>query len=107
MGIFDCPDPISYINEVKDEKLKLAVATVGISAAYSQYITLLYELGKSLDGKWAFGVFSQPLIKMAASLYKLLQQQNTEKLIYTSVPRELAADQKLLDSILCIREEQK
>jgi len=99
MGLIDFPDPVGMIEGIKDEAQKRALISVCTSILYSQYITFLYETGKAIEGKWAIGCLSQPLIKMAASMFKLLLLQDTEKLIYTAVPIELVQDSKLLDSI--------
>ncbi len=99
MGLFDIPDPANYIAEIKDDNLKRAIITTGISLAYSQYITLFYSLGNAIEGKRFIGFLAPVLRTMAASAFKLLLLQDTEKTIYTSVPVELARDTKLLDSI--------
>jgi hypothetical protein len=107
MGLFDIPDPVNYINEVKDEKLKLAAVTLAQSAGYSQYITFLYELGKQLDGKRFVGILARPFQMMAASAYKLLVLEDQEKIFFTSVPSALVEDKALLDAIHFEKEKNK
>ena len=99
MGLFDIPDPVNYVNEVKDERLKLAAVTKAQSAGYSQYITFLYELGKQLEGKRFVGLLARPFQMMAASAYKLVVLDDQDKIFFTSVPLALTKDQALLDSI--------
>ncbi len=107
MGLFDIPDPINYVNEVKDEKLKLAAIQLGMSAAYSQYITALYTTGKTLENKKWIGIFAGPLKTLAASMYKLMALQDAEKLVFLSVPKDLVNDSALLESINFLEEKQK
>ncbi len=92
---------------IKDDNLKRQAVTMGISIAYSQYITFLYELGCSLQGKTLVGFLSPVFIRMAASTFKLLQLQDTEKLIYMAIPAALVNDVKLLDAIWWEKEQSK
>jgi len=46
-------------------------------------------------------------IRMAASAFKMLQLQNSTKLIYLSVPAALVEDTKLLDTIWWEKEQSK
>jgi hypothetical protein len=107
MGLFDIPDPINYVNEVKDQRLKEAAVTLAQSAGYSQYITFLYELGKQLEGKRFVGLLARPCQMMAASAYTLLKHEDAEKIFFTSVPLALANDKALLDSIHFEKEKNK
>jgi hypothetical protein len=107
VGLIDFPDPISMFEGIKDEAEKRAMIALGSSIAYSQYITALYMAGKAIEGKPVLGWFSPMLIRMAASTYKMLVLQDSQKLIYTAVPDELARDQKLLDLIHYEKEKQK
>lgn len=87
------------VTGIKDDNLKRAAIQVSLSAAYSQYITGLYTLGKGLEGKRFVGIFARPLQMMAASLYRLLQFQKTESNMYLAVPKELSTNAELLESI--------
>ena len=107
MGLIDFPDPVAWFEEVKDENEKRALIGLSTSLAYSQYITFFYELGKSLEGKRFVGLLSPAFIKMAAATYKMLLLQDSQKLIYTAVPAELAGDVKLLDTIHYEKEQHK
>ena len=107
MGLFDIPDPVNYINEVKDERLKQAAVTLAQSAGYSQYVTFFYELGKQLEGKRFVGILARPFLMMAASAYTLLAHEDAEKIFFTSVPSALVEDKALLDSIHFEKEKNK
>jgi len=107
VGLFDIPDPVNYVNEVKDERLKQAAVTLAQSAGYSQYITFLYELGKQLEGKRVVGILARPFQMMAASAYKLLVLEDQQKIFFRSVPLALVKDQTLLDSIHYEKEKNK
>jgi hypothetical protein len=107
MGLFSAPNPADWIVSIKDDNLKRAAVETGISIAYSQYITFLYSFGNALQGKRFIGFLGGVFINMAASAFKLLQLQNTEKLIYLSVPTALIEDTKLLNSIWWEKEQSK
>jgi hypothetical protein len=107
MGLFDVPNPVGYYEQIRDEDLKREMIALSTSIVYSQYITFLYETGIAIEGKWLAGVFSQALIKMAASMFKMLMLQDSQKLVYTGVPIELVEDAKLLDSIHYEKEQNK
>jgi hypothetical protein len=99
MGIFSFPNPVEMVEGITDEALKRAAIETATSLVYSQYITLLYTLGKALAGKKFIGWLGGPLITMAASAFVMLVRQDCQKLFYMSVPAELVNDQKLRDSI--------
>lgn len=107
MGLFSAPNPADWIASIKDDNLKRQAITLGMSVGYSQYITFLYELGKALVGKKVIGFLGPVFIKMAASCFCLLQFQNTEKLVFFGVSKELVEDKQLLDSVYVERIQQK
>jgi hypothetical protein len=107
VGFLDFPDPVGWFEEVKDEGQKRALVSLATSLAYSQYITGLYTLGKSLQGKPIVGILSSTFVAMAAATYKMLLLQDSQKLIYTAVPAALANDKQLLDSIHYEKEQHK
>jgi hypothetical protein len=100
-------DPVGWAEKIVDEKLKREMEQIGVSAAYSQYITMLYELGQALKGRKLIGWLWTVPTRMAASLFVLLSFQDTEKLIYLSVPRPLVDDTKLQDSIWVEKRQEK
>jgi hypothetical protein len=105
MGFFSPPNPMQWITDWKDDKLKRSIEQIVVSMAYSQYITFLYQLGKALKGRKLIGFLGDTFMTMAASCYQLLASQDTEKIIYLSVPKELAQNQALLGSISCVKEQ--
>jgi len=107
MGLFNIPTPVDLIETIKDEGEKRAALSLVISIVYSQYITFLYELGAGLQGRKLVGWLGDVFIRMAASAFKMLQLQNSTKLIYLSVPAALVEDTKLLDTIWWEKEQSK
>jgi len=100
MGLFaGLVNPVGWIETIADERMKRAATALAMSLAYSQYITFLYELGTGLEGRRLVGWLGKTFIRMAASAFKLLQLEDSQKLIYLSVPAALVRDMKLLDSI--------
>ena len=107
MGLFSAPNPIEWITALKDDKLERSIAQTGISILYSQYITFLFEFGSALKGRKYLGFLGDVFIRMAASAFKLLQLQDTEKIIYLSIPMKLVQDRALIDSIWWEKSENK
>ena len=107
MGLFNIPSPVDLIETIKDEGEKRAALSLVISIIYSQYITFLYEFGTGLKGRKFVGWLSEVFIRMAASAFKMLQLQNSTKLIYLSTPAALIEDTKLLDLIWWEKEQHK
>lgn len=106
MGLFDV-NPGDWWASIKDDELKRTAMSLAVSMAYSAYITFLFQFGSSLKGRRFVGFLGDVFIKVAASAFKLLSLQDTEKLIYLSVPVELANNQPLLDSIYWEKEQTK
>jgi hypothetical protein len=92
-------NPVSIIETVKDENLKRKLEGFGVSLLWSQYITLLYELGNAVQGKLFVGLLAPVFRMLAASAYKLVQQQNIQKVMELSVSKALTEDTALLDKI--------
>lgn len=107
MGLFNIPTPVDLIETIKDEGEKRAALSLAMSFLYSQYITGLYSLGTAIQAKRLIGFLGAPLVAMAASGFKMLQLQSSNKLIYLSVPTALVEDNKLLDSVWWEKEQQK
>jgi len=102
--VFDLPD---IITDFRDDSLKQQIAKVVVSAAYSEYITFLYEMGAALVGKRWIGWLAPVFKRMAASQYKLLLYQDVQKVLVLAVPLGLAQDAALLDSIYFVEQKQK
>jgi hypothetical protein len=92
-------NPEKMFEDVKDENLKRRYENLGAGFLLSQYVTLLYSLGKNLAGRFFFGVLSPVCKDMAASAYVMLRDQNVEKVMLLAVPKELSTNTALLESI--------
>ncbi len=99
MGLFSAPNPADWIDSIRDDSLKRAALQVGMSVAYSQYITFLYEFGSALKGKRFVGWLGDVFVRMAASAFCVLEFQDTEKLVYFGISQALVNDKALLDSV--------
>jgi hypothetical protein len=99
MGLFNAPNPVQWIESIRDDNLKRAAAQTAMSVAYSQWITFLYEFGTAIGPRRFIGFLGPVFVRMAASAYTLLQNQRAEKLIDLAVPKALVDDSKLNDSI--------
>ena len=99
MGMFALPNPADFITDIKDDNLKRAAITLGMSVAYSQTITFLYEFGTALKARKYIGWLGDIFIRQAASMFAIVQFQSTVKVVYLGIPRALVNDAALLNSI--------
>lgn len=100
-------NPVSLVEQVKDENLKRRFELLGASFAQSQYITFLYSFGLALQNSFLFSWLSPVFLSLAASALKQFQDEDIAKVVNLSVPKALVTNTTLLDSIQYTSQEEK
>jgi hypothetical protein len=87
MGLVDFPDPVSMFEGAKTAGLEREVINALMSAAYSAWITFLWETG---DAKWIdWAGEGQALKKAATTAYLSLAALQEKKFLTLTVPKDL------------------
>jgi hypothetical protein len=87
MGLVDFPDPVSMFEGAKNAGLEREVINALMSAAYSAWITFMWESG---DAKWIdWAGEGQALKDAATTAYLSLVALETKKFLTLTVPKDL------------------
>jgi hypothetical protein len=87
MGLIDFPDPVSMFEGAKTAGLEREVINALMSAAYSAWITLIWESG---DAKWIdWAGEGLALKKAATAAYISLRALEAKNFLSLTVPQDL------------------
>lgn len=87
MGLIDFPDPVSMFEGAKTAGLEREVINALMSAAYSAWITFVWESGSA---KWVdFTGEGQALKRAATTAYLSLTELQKKNFLTLTVPKDL------------------
>src|ERR1700683_1373037 len=93
MGLVDVPHPVSMFEDAKTAGLEREVINALMSAAYSAWITFMWETG---DAKWVdWAGEGQALKDAATTAYLSLSALEKKQFLTLTVPRALLAADNL------------
>lgn len=93
MGLVDFPDPVSMFEGAKTAGLEREVINALMSAAYSAWITFMWESGSAKWVDWTGE--GQALKDAATTAYLSLAELEQKKFLVLTVPKDLLSADNL------------